>query len=627
MDFLGLSNLTTIKNALRIIKKVYGKEIDINNLPLDDKKTFKLFQEGNTTGVFQFESAGMKRYLKELKPTVFNDLVAMNALYRPGPMQWIEDYIARKHGERKIEYTHEAMKPALESTYGVIVFQEQVMQISKDMCGFTGGQADSLRKGIGKKIPAVLAKFKSEFIEGAIKTVGADRKQMEAFWKTLEAFASYAFPKAHSACYSLIAYQTAYLKAHYPSAFMAALMTSDFDDIDRLAIEITECKHMGIDVLPPDVNESFVEFAVVPKTDQIRFGMSAIKNVGIAAVEEILRAREEQTFDSLESFLSNVSTKAANRKTLESLIKAGAFDSFGERSVVLNNIDVMLAFSSRVHKQKTSGQTDLFGNEIDQEATKSKLLLDNGGPQLNQRDMLMWERELLGIYLSQHPLESFEKLLEEQAIPLSSLKPEHDGKAVSVGGAIMDIREITTKNGQKMAFIKMGDKTHEIELILFPSIYQQTLGIWERDRVVMVKGKINAKDREGNIGEEVKVMVDDAREITHEQAMAYESTGKKRPMPKPSKKVALAAKQAPKKTDETAAPKRIYIRLEHSEDQDMLMSLKSTIDSKKGDTEVVLVLGPNESKQIIKLPMRASEDQETLFSIGQLVGAANVKLH
>jgi DNA polymerase-3 subunit alpha len=295
IDFLGLSNLTIIKNAMRIIRKVYAVTIDIGEIPLDDKKTFELFQKGDTTGVFQFESAGMKRYLKQLKPTVFDDLIAMNALYRPGPMQWIGDFIDRKHGKTKIDYLHKKTEGALKNTYGVLVYQEQVMQIAKDLCGFTGGQADTLRKGVAKKRPEVLAALKKDFIEGALKNSDISRAKIEEFWVSLEAFAAYCFPKSHSSCYATIAYQTAYLKANYPAAFMAALMTSDYDDIDRLAIEINECKHMGITVLPPDVQESFLEFAVIKDkegNDQIRFGMRAIKNVGAGAVEEILKTGE-----------------------------------------------------------------------------------------------------------------------------------------------------------------------------------------------------------------------------------------------------------------------------------------------------------------------------------------------
>jgi DNA polymerase-3 subunit alpha len=621
MDFLGLSNLTIIKNALRIVKRVYGKDIDINTLPLDDKKTYELFQGGDTTGVFQFESAGMKRYLKDLKPTTYEDIVAMNALYRPGPMQFIDDFITRKNGEKAITYLHPKMENALKNTYGVLVYQEQVMQISKDLCGFTGGQADTLRKGVAKKIPAVLAKMKPEFIEGAVKHSGADRKQMEGFWAQIEAFGAYCFNKSHAACYGLIAYQTAYLKAHYPSAFMAALMTSDYDDTDRLAIEITECKHMGIEVLAPDVNESFVEFAVVPETNQIRFGMAAIKNVGTGAVEEILRAREAGPFENLEDFLTRVDTRIANRKAMESLIKAGAFDRFGERALLLHNLDMLLAFSSRLQKQASSGQTDIFGSLIEDVAfERPKLELQALQGVGDSREELLWERELLGLYLSQHPLELFETILEEKTVPINTLKAEHDGKAVTVGGAVTDVREITTKNGQKMAFVKLEDRFGEIEAILFPNSFQHTLGLWERDRVVLIKGKINARDKDGNQSNEIKVMVDEAREITSQQAQAYQATGKKVKPPKTKKDV---EPRVPKKT-EAQKISRVYIRLMNSSDQETLLSLKQTIDKHQGDTEVVLVLGESERKQAIKLPGGIDRDGDGMVELKELVGADNL---
>lgn len=619
MDFLGLSNLTIIKNALRIIKKVHGKDIAVKDIPLTDKKTFELFQRGDTTGLFQFESAGMKRYLKQLKPTVFEDLIAMNALYRPGPMQWIEDFIARKHGDKQISYLHPAMEPALKNTYGIIVYQEQVMQISKEMCGFTAGQADSLRKGIAKKIPAVLAKFKTEFIDGAVKTVGADRGLMEKFWKQLEAFASYAFPKAHSSCYALIAYWTAYLKAHYPEVFMAALMTSDYDDVDRLAIEITECKNMGINVLPPDVNESFNEFAVVPGKKQIRFGLRAIKNVGQGAVEEILRARTEHgAFQSIEAFLSNVNVRVVNRKALESLVKAGAFDNLGARGVLLGNIDVLLSYAQKVQKDLASGQTDLFGNDLSGSA-KPTLALSQNVAEVSQHEQLIWERELLGLYLSQHPLAQFEALLAEQTVPLRSLQPGHDGKTVHVGGAVSDIREITAKNGQKMAFVKISDQFGEIELILFPSSYQQTTGLWQRDKVVLAKGKVSSKDKNGSQTGEIKVLVDDAREVTHEQAVAYQATGKKPKLPK-------TAAKAPGKSGSksVAAAEKVYVRLKSSDNQEELMSLKKAIDEHPGDTEVVLVIG-EKNKQIIRLPNRI-EHKTGLTSLEAVLGTEHVRL-
>lgn len=606
MDFLGLSNLTTIKNALRIIKKVHKKTIDISTIPLDDEKTFRLLQRGETTGVFQLESSGMKRYLKELQPTVFEDIIAMVALYRPGPMQWIDDFIARKHGRKSIEYTHPIMKPALESTYGVIVYQEQVMQISKEMCGFTGGQADTLRKGIGKKIPEVMAKLKNDFIEGAIKTVGADRQLMERFWSQLEEFAAYCFNKVHSACYGLIAYQTAYLKAHYPAAFMAALMTSDYDDTDRLAIEIAECRTIGLEVLPPDVNESYHEFAIVPDKDQIRFGLDAIKNVGHGAAEEILRAREAAggKFNSLEEFCRQVNPQVVNHKSMESLIRSGALDCFGDRGRSLNNIDNILALASRFSKDASSGQVDLFGDSsTDSPVAKPQINWSEEGPSFSDAERLVWERELLGIYLSKHPLESFAAVLRDKASAIKHIKNEPEGRPVTVGGNVGEIRVITTKNGSKMAFAKLADMTGEVELVLFPKVYQQTAELWERDQVLLVRGKIG-QPRAGDDGE-TKILVD---------AVSKLSSGLS---------VGDSAVSANSTLTELPAG-RLYIRLKSSDDQSMLVDLKQKLDAYRGKTEVVLVTGPEVAKQAIKLPQTINVSEESIRDLARIFGSTNV---
>lgn len=625
MDFLGLSNLTIINNALRIIKKVYKKNIDINQIPLDDKKTFELFKRGDTTGVFQLESSGMKRYLKELKPTVFDDIVAMVALYRPGPMQWIEDFIARKHGERSIEYLHPAMEPALKNTYGVIVYQEQVMQISIEMCGFTGGQSDTLRKAIGKKQVEVMKKMKKDFIEGAVKHSNADRMMMEKLWKQLEDFAAYCFNKSHAACYGLIAYQTAYLKAHYPSAFMAALMTSDYDDTDRLSIDISECTNMGIEVLPPDVNESYPEFAIVPKsdakTDPIRFGMNAVKNVGSGAVEELISAREIKKFDTLEDIFASINPRIFNKKALESLIKAGAFDKFGSRSQLLSNMETMLAYANRLQKEKIAGQVDLFGEDSSEEFDmKPRITLEPAEVEYNKQEQLKWERELLGLFLSEHPLTAYKNYLEELSMPIAELNPQLEGKMAVVGGAITEMREITTKKGQKMAFVKIADLSGEIEAILFPGAYQQTSGIWERDKVVLVRGRLNGVDRQtGESMSEVKLLVEEAREITIEQAEAYQVTGKKVKLPK-SKRSAPASLAKTVQNHNV----RLYVRLQDSKDEDQLLLLKSLIDKNKGDMDVVLVMGPADKKQIIKLPNGVKQGEPLITELRQLVGDSHV---
>ena len=362
MDFLGLSNLSVIQQALRIIKKVHGKTIDMNKIPLDDDNVYALFRRGDTTGVFQFESAGMKRYLRELQPTAFDDLIAMNALYRPGPMQFIESFIKRKHGEEPITYLHPGLENSLKNTYGILIYQEQFMQASKEWCGFTGGQADTLRKAVGKKKVDLMNKMKPLFVEGAVKVGGATEEIAETFWSQLLDFANYCFNKSHAACYALVAYWTAYLKTYYPDAFMAALMTADMRWTDRLAIEMTECKRMGIPVLGPDINESYADFATVGKEKKIRFGLAAIKGMGTALAEEVIEERDKNgPFKSICDFAKRVNATKFNKKSWESSIKTGVFDSFGDRSDLLFNLDKIQAYGNKMQKDAASGQTDLFG--------------------------------------------------------------------------------------------------------------------------------------------------------------------------------------------------------------------------------------------------------------------------
>ncbi len=621
MDFLGLSNLTIINNAMRIIKKVYSKEIDINSIPLDDKKTFELLQRGETTGIFQFESAGMKRYLKDLKPTEFNDLIAMGALYRPGPLTagLTDSFVKRKNGLEEVSYVHEKFKGALGSTFGVLVYQEQVMRISRDVCGFSGGDADTLRKAIGKKKRDVMIKMKKQFIEGGEEHGGVPKAVMEKFWEDLMGFADYAFNKSHSSCYGLISYQTAYLKAHYPAAFMAALMTSDYNDTDRLTIEMNECQHMGISVLPPDINESFVEFAIVPGKDAIRFGMSAIKNVGIGAVEEILAVRKDGQFTSLEDFFNRVSSRSVNRKTIESLIKTGAFDKFGTRSLLMNNIDSMISYSQKKQKEKESGQTDLFGESSTDNKVASEIALGPEDIKYTDSDYLQWERELMGLYLSDHPLSNFETYLREKTYPLSSITKEHDSKKAKIGGIVNTVRVIQTKKGDNMAFVGIADNTGEIELLLFPSTYEQTAWLWEVDKVVYVEGSVNAKDRDGQIVDDIKINVSTAREILPEEAIAYKEKGKTL-KPLSEIKVSKLIKNKPSKSD------RIFIRIPSTDNTEQLSSLKNHIDSYPGESEVVLVVGPAQSKQAIRVPDKTSKDDKSIDELVKLFGPENVKL-
>ena len=621
MDFLGLSNLTILNNALRIVRKVYKEDIQLSKIPIDDKKTFALLQRADTTGVFQLESGGMKRYLKELKPTLFEDIIAMGALYRPGPMSEIPRFIEGKNNPASITYLHESLEPILKDTYGVMVYQEQIIKLLQMVAGYTPGEADLVRKAIGKKKRDIMEAEEPKFIAGCIKQ-GLTKDGAKKLWAQIQPFADYSFNKAHATCYAQISYWTAYLKAHYPAAFMAALMTSDYDDTDRLAIEISECKRMDITVLPPDVNESFQEFAVVPGKSEIRFGMSAIKNVGTGTVDEIVNARADGQFKDFEDFLKRVNSKVVNRKTMESLIKAGAFDGFAERQLLLHNLDLILAFSSRLQKQADSGQTDIFGSLSADELEKPKLDMQTPDFVASDKEQLKWERELLGLYLSHHPLEEFELYLSEQTVPLNQLNTENDGKTVTIGGVVSDIRDITTRNGQKMAFIKLEDKFGELEIILFPKIFQETSTVWERDRVVIIKGKVSATDKEGNPSE-LKVLVDMAREITDEHLKNYEPTGKSLGTP-----VIKDAKEVPMKQEAPIdkSNQRLYIRIENSSDQKTLVSLKKTLDKHKGETPVVLVLGQDSAKQAIKLPGGIDRDSEGFGLLQELVGSDNLVL-
>jgi DNA polymerase-3 subunit alpha len=635
MDFLGLSNLTTINNALRIIKKVFKTDINLEDIPLDDDRAYALLQKGDTTGVFQLESAGMKRYLRELKPTVFEDIVAMVALYRPGPMQFIDDFIKRKHGEREITYAHPKMEDALKSTYGVLVYQEQVMQISKDLSGFTGGEADTLRKAIGKKNLEMMAKMKTRFIEGAAEVSGANPKEMEKFWKQLEDFAAYCFNKSHAACYGLIAYWTAYLKAHFPEAFMAALMTSDQDDLERLAIEMNECKHMGIKVLSPDVNESFVEFAVVPDKKEIRFGMVAIKGVGTAVVEEILRARADGKFKSVEDFAKRVATSRVNKKAWESLIKTGAFDTLADRSDLLFNLETIQSFASKLQKEALSGQTDLFGGLGDSAilAQPSVAMLD-APVKHTDKERLGWERELLGLYISAHPLDNYDAYFNEQTVPMSELSTDIDGKALTVGGLISSVRSIVTKSGSKMAFVKIEDKTSETEIIVFPSIYEVVGGQLLQDAVIRVTGKVNARDRDGNLSADIKIIADDVQIVDDSELRHYESHGNKMAKPKAHtagvmakrNKAAVAKNQEPEKKPavvytvlEAAPIKKLFVHVKDPDDKATLVTLKQICGEYPGISEIVLVLGADK-KSAIKMPFKVDGSDNLIGALVKILG-------
>jgi DNA polymerase-3 subunit alpha len=506
MDFLGLKNLTIIESALKIIKNTRGLDINIDEIPLDDALTYKLFQEGETTGIFQFESSGMKRYLRELKSTEFEDIIAMGALYRPGPMEWIPDYIAGKHQTKKVSYLHPKLAPILEKTYGVAIYQEQVMQIARDLAGFTMGQADILRKAMGKKIVSLLAEQKEKFIEGCVKN-GVYKELGEKVFSFIEPFAGYGFNRSHAACYAMISYETAYLKAHWPVEFMAALLTADQGDIDRAAIEIEECRNMGIKIMAPDINESFGTFTVVTagtKTNQvvsqaepintIRFGLKAIKNVGEHIVEEIIRERKENgPYQDIFDLLNRIADRDLNKKSLESLVKSGALDSFGERGQLLANMERLLSINKESAKNRENKQSSLFADLPT--ADISRLSLNPAAP-AESNEKLNWEKELLGLYVSEHPYNYWRPYLTNYALLLAELKYHKGDDRIIVAGIISVIKKITTRSGDPMLFVKIEDATTVVELLIFPRLLKETANLWIPGQAIIVDGKISEKDQE-----------------------------------------------------------------------------------------------------------------------------------
>lgn len=501
MDFLGLKTLTIIQNTLNQIKRLFQKKIDLATLPLDDKKTFKLFQEANTTAIFQLESNGMKKNLKDLKPTKFEDIIAMVALYRPGPIEFIPEFIARKHGLKEVEYLHPKLKPILENTYGVMVYQEQLMRIARDLAGFTLSEADILRKAVGKKIRKLLDEQKERMIQGMIKNE-ISPKIAKRIWQTVEPFAQYGFNKAHATCYALIGYWTAYLKTHYSVEFMAASMTSDQGDIERTAFLINECKRMNIQVLPPNINESNQNFSKA-SGKAIHFGLNAIKNVGHNVVKAIVEEREKNgNFKSIADFVERVNSKDLNKKSLESLIKCGALDDLNERNQLLFGVEQMLNLARETQKARQNGQTSLFGGESD--VAMPSIKLPEVEP-VSKKERLSWERELLGLYISEHPLQKYQKQLARTAYPCQGLSKKQVGHRVHVGGIINKIQKINTRTGQPMLFVEIEDMTGRIEVLVFPSVLEQTSTIWQEEKIVLVSGRLSDRD------ENLKILCDNVK--------------------------------------------------------------------------------------------------------------------
>jgi DNA polymerase III subunit alpha len=496
MDFLGLRNLTVMENAVAEIRRTVDRSFDLSAISFDDVRTYEMLGRGETVGVFQLESEGMKRVCAELQPSGFADIIALVALFRPGPMDWIPQYIAGKHGRAKPQYLHPKLQPILAETHGIPVYQEQVMQMARQIAGFTLTEVDELRRIIGKKQKEKIPFYQEKFVAGALTTSGIDRALADRLFHHIEPFAGYAFNKAHAAAYAWIAYQTAYLKANHPLQYMAALMTSVKDKTEKLVEYIDEAKKLGIDVLAPDVNESLVDFTVVGSA--IRFGLAAVKGVGEAAVRNIIDTRVAGgRFTDLFDLAERVDAKQVNRRVFEALIKCGALDgTTGNRAQQLAALDTALELAARATRDAELGQVSLFGEASAQAPTLAPKLPSIAAP--TTREMLTWERETLGIFVSGHPLAEIAPLLRRAgATPVKELRDLSDDAAVTVGGTVTAVRRTLTKAGQRMLIAQLEDTTGACDVVLFSKLYPQLQQLFENDAIVMVKGRLRLRERPG----------------------------------------------------------------------------------------------------------------------------------
>jgi DNA polymerase III subunit alpha len=504
VDFLGLSTLTVMRRACALIAAYHGVQLDLDSIPLDDPATYDLLSAGDTVGVFQVEGAGMRRMLRDLKPHRFEHVVAAIALYRPGPMERIPSYVARMHGREPVTYVHPALEPILAETYGVIVYQEQIIQVARDLAGYDAGEADTIRKAVGKKIRDQLLRHREKFVQGASERGMAPEIGGRIFAE-LEDFARYGFNKSHSADYAVLVCQTAYLKAHYPVEYMAALLSVDRDDTERIALIAADCHRMGVALLGPDLNASGLDFTIEAvgggdltppdaRRDQaIRFGLAAVKNVGEGPVHAILAARGAEPFADLDDLARRIDLRAVGKRALESLVKAGALDRFGRRAPLLAVLDRLIGYSTAHHQAAEVGQLSLFGDALP--AADVALVYPLPDVPGDPKAELAWEKELIGLYLSEHPLRRVAgEMADRVTTMIGGIDASMDGQPVTVAGIVKSVRQITTKKGAAMAFGRLEDLQGSIEVTMFPSTWEATRPLWVADNMVVVRGKVDVRD-------------------------------------------------------------------------------------------------------------------------------------
>jgi DNA polymerase-3 subunit alpha len=513
IDFLGLATLTIMRRACELIRQRHGVNLNLDNIPTGDASIYDLLSRGEVMGLFQVESSGMRRVLMSMQPTRFEHIVATISLYRPGPLEYIDDYIDRMHGRRAVEYRHLSLEPILAETFGIIVYQEQIIRLLTDIAGYSAPDADLMRRAVGKKKKKELLKHRSSFVEGAMKRGGLSRESAEAIFGDIEYFARYGFNKAHGADYAVLTCQTAYLKANYPVEYMTALLSVERNNTEKVGLLIAECRRMGIDVLPPDVNRSGLDFTIeqvgrTPVADGtpsdgvpvIRFGLGAVKNVGEGPVETILAARDDGgPFRDLDDFCRRVDLRQVNRRALESLIKVGALRPFGARSQLLPIVDNVVGLSGSLHRAKDVGQMSLFGEATGVHLAAEETLLPplSQAPEVPQKEILAWEKDLVGVYISEHPLSQVLGQLQDVVTAYAgSLSEEPNGQQVVVAGMVQRVRRHITKKGDEMAFVSLEDLQGACDVVVFPRVWAQTKHLWQPDNILVVSGKIDAGRRD-----------------------------------------------------------------------------------------------------------------------------------
>ncbi|MCL2707089.1 MAG: DNA polymerase III subunit alpha [Dehalococcoidia bacterium] len=617
MDLLGLANLTILSRTKELIKSNRGQDIDLRKIPLDDDRTFAVLAAGDTTGVFQLEGSGMRRYIRELKPTVFSDIAAMVALYRPGPMEQIPRFIRSKHGDEPISYPHPVLEKFLKETYGVIVYQEQVLFIVREIGGYSLGKADIFRKAMGKKKAEVMGKERKIFIEGSIKR-GYTEELAADVYHLIEPFAGYAFNKAHATSYALIAYQTAYLKANYPEEYITGLLTAYWGNADKVAVAVGESRRLKIKVLPPDINKSQVYFSIEKTEDKcsaIRFGLSAIKNVGLSAIESIIEERQRGgEFKSVEDFCKCIGPSCINRRVMESLIKVGALDALCERGTLLSNVERLLDLAQQQQKLRDSGQStmfDLWGTAVAIPIPS----LEMAGSVASTKEKLEWEKELTGVYLSDHPFSQFMSMAaEDNTTQCGQIDSEMEGQVVRVAGMVMSLRTMLTRDGQTSVSAVIEDQNGCVEVVAWSRVYAQTKDKWTEGSVLLVEGKVRERA--------------DQVQVVCERVWRYDLDSQKQE--KPVARTVQASLSLPK---EATTPERVRMTLvlRQTDDQDadiaQLRTVATALQDYSGDDEVYLTI--SNGTKVFKLKMcqmRVTYCDALRRRLVALVGAEGIKV-